>query len=93
MLSDGTNLIQNKLLSKYLRKVLKKSQRLYKHLGKQYTYMHQVVYNNKLEYKCTLIPLVPRLLYVGPYTARDTCLLGIPIQIRTAACLYYVYYV
>ena len=38
--------------------------------------MHQVVYNNKLEHKCTLTPLEPRLLYVGPYTLRDTCPLG-----------------
>ena len=28
--------------------------------------MYQVVYNNKLEHKCTLTPLYPRLLYVGP---------------------------
>ena len=35
--------------------------------------MHQVVYNNKLEHKCTLTPLDPRLLYVGLYTLRDTC--------------------
>ena len=34
--------------------------------------MHQVIYNNKLEHKCTLTPLDPRLLYVGPYTLRDT---------------------
>ena len=55
--------------------------------------MHQVVYNNKLEHKCTLTQLDLRLLYVGPYTLRDTCLLGTPVQICTAAYLYYVYYV
>ena len=54
--------------------------------------MHQVIYNNKLEYKCTLTPLDPRLLYVRPYTLRDTCPLDTPVKIRTAACLYYVYY-
>ena len=71
----------------------KESQPLYKRPGKQYTYMHQVVYNKKLEQKCTLTPLDPRLLYVGPYMLEDICTLGIPIQISTAACLYYVYYV
>ena len=55
--------------------------------------MHQVVYNKNLEHKCTLIPLDPRLLYIGPYTPRDTCPLGTPVQIRTTAYLYYVYYV
>ena len=35
--------------------------------------MHQVVYINKLEHKHTLIPLDPRLLYIGPYMLRDTC--------------------
>ena len=55
--------------------------------------MHQVIYNNKLEHKCTLTPLDPRLLYIGLYMLRDTCPLGTPVQIRTAACLYYVYYV
>ena len=33
-------------------------------------YMHQVVYNNKLEHKYTLTPLDPRLLYVGPIQAK-----------------------
>ena len=56
-------------------------------------YMHQVVYNNKLEYKFTLTPFDPRLLYVGPYMLRGTCTLGTPVQIHTVACLYYVYYV
>ena len=57
----------------------KESQHLYKCHGKQYTYMHQVVSNNKLEYKCTLTLLNPRLLYVGPIQAkghlsvRETC--------------------
>ena len=55
--------------------------------------MHQVVYNNKLEHKCTLTPLYPRLLYVGPYMLRDTSPLGTPLHIRTAIYLYYVYYV
>ena len=55
--------------------------------------MHQVIYNNKLEHKRTLTPLDPRLLNVGLYTLRDTYPLGAPVQIRTAACLYYVYYV
>ena len=55
--------------------------------------MYQVVYNNKLEHKCSLTPLDPRLLYVDPYTLKDACPLGTPVQIRTAACLYYVYYV
>ena len=36
--------------------------------------MHQVIYNNKLEHKYTLTPLNPRLLFVGPYILRDTCL-------------------
>ena len=41
--------------------------------------MHQVIYNNKLEQKCTLTPLDPKLVYVGPIQAkgylpfRDTC--------------------
>ena len=41
--------------------------------------MHQVVYNNKLEHKCTLTPLDPRPLYIGLIQAkgylslRDTC--------------------
>ena len=41
--------------------------------------MYQVVYNNNLELKCTLTPLDPRLLYIGPIQAkghlslRDTC--------------------
>ena len=55
--------------------------------------MHQVIYNNKLEYKFTLTPLDPRLLYEVLYTLGDTCPLGTPVQIHTAACLYYVYYV
>ena len=55
--------------------------------------MHQVVYNNKLEHKSTLTPLAPRLLYVGPYMLKDIYPLGIPVQICTAASLYYVYYV
>ena len=46
---------------------------------KQYMYMHQIIYNNRLENKCTLTPLDPRLLYEGPIQAkghlsiRDTC--------------------
>ena len=32
--------------------------------------MHQAVYNNKLEHKCTLAPLDPRVLYVGPIQAK-----------------------
>ena len=32
--------------------------------------MYQVVCNNKLEYKCTIKPLDPRLLYVGPNQAK-----------------------
>ena len=55
--------------------------------------MHQVVYNNKLEHKYTLTPLDPRLLYVGLYMLKNSCLLGTPVQIHTTACLYYVYYV
>ena len=55
--------------------------------------MHQVVYNNKLKHNCTLTELDPKLLYIGPYTLRDTYPLGSPVQIHTAACLYYVYYV
>ena len=41
--------------------------------------MHQVVYNIKLEHKCILTPLDPRLPYVGPIQAKghlslkDTC--------------------
>ena len=41
--------------------------------------MHQVIYNDKLEHKCILTPLGPRLLYIGPIKAkshlsfRDTC--------------------
>ena len=35
--------------------------------------MHQIFYNNKLEYKCILTPLDPRPLYVGPHILRDTC--------------------
>ena len=54
-------------------------------------YIHQIVYNNKLEHKYTLIPLVPRLLYEGLYMPRETCPLGTPVQIRVATCLYYVY--
>ena len=62
------------------RKVLKESQFLYKCLGKQYTYMFQVIYNYKLDHKCALTPLDPRLLYVSPILAkrhpsvRETCL-------------------
>ena len=70
----------------------KESQYLYKCLGKQYLYMHQAVYNYKLKHKCTLTPLNPRLFYIGAYTLKDTCILGTPVQICTAACLYYVYY-
>ena len=33
--------------------------------------MHQVIYNNKLEHKCTLTPLNPRLLYVVPIQAME----------------------
>ena len=54
--------------------------------------MHKDIYNNKLEHKCTLTPLDPRLLYLGPYTLKDTCPLDTPVEIRKAACLYYVYY-
>ena len=46
--------------------------------------MNQVIYNKKLEYKCTLTPPDPRLLYVGPYMLRDTSPLGTPVQIHTA---------
>ena len=58
--------------------------------------MHQVVYNNKLEHKCTLTPLNPRLLYVGPYTLRDTCpdsysCLSVLCVLCLAACLAAVY--
>ena len=41
--------------------------------------MHQVIYNNKLEHKCTLMPLDRRPLNVGPIRAkghlsiRNTC--------------------
>ena len=42
------------------RKFLKESQHLYKYPSKQYTYMDQVVYNNKLEHKYTLTLLNPR---------------------------------
>ena len=70
--------------------IIKESQHLYKCPCKQYLYMHQVVYNNKLEHKCTLILLDPRLFYVGPYKVRDTCSLGTAVHIRTTACLYYV---
>ena len=55
--------------------------------------MHQVFYNKKLEHKCTLTPLDPRLLYIGQYMLRDNFPLGTPVQICTAACLYYAYYV
>ena len=48
------------------RKVLQELQYLHKRPGKQYAYMHKVVYKNKLEHKSTLTPLDPRLLYVGP---------------------------
>ena len=48
------------------RKILKESQYLYKCPGKHYKHMHKVVYNNKLEHKCTLIPLDPRLFYISP---------------------------
>ena len=77
----------------YSRKILKESQCFYKCPGKQYSYKYQFVYNNKLEHKCTLTPLKPRLLYVGPYMLKDTCPLGISVHIRTATCLYYMYYV
>ena len=56
-------------------------------------HIHQVVYNNNLEHKCTLKTLDLRLLYIGPYMVRYACPLGTPVQIRTAACLYYVYYI
>ena len=42
-------------------------------------YMHQVIYSNKLKYKCTLTLLDPRLLYIGliqvkgHLSFRDTC--------------------
>ena len=75
------------------RQFLKESQYLYKCPGKQYIYMHQVIYNNKLKHKCTLIPLDPRLLYIGLYMLRGTFPLGIPVWICTAACLYYIYYI
>ena len=81
------------IINKCSKKILKESQRLYKRPGKQYSYIHQVVYNNKLEHKCTLTLLDPRLLYISPYMLRDTCLLETLVQIYTAACLYYVYYV
>ena len=51
-------------------KILKESYSLYKHPGKHKTYMHQVVYNNKLEHKYTLTPLDPKPLYVGPIRAK-----------------------
>ena len=41
--------------------------------------MHQVFYNKKLEYKCTLTTLDPRPIYIGPIQAKghlsikDTC--------------------
>ena len=73
--------------------ILKESQHLYKRPDKQCLYMHQVICNNKLEHKFTLTLLDPRLLYVGPYMLRDTCPLGTPVKIRTAAFLYYSYYV
>ena len=46
--------------------------------GKQYTSMHQVIYNNKLEHKYTLIHLTPGYLYrpiyaKGNLSFRDTC--------------------
>ena len=73
--------------------ILKESQCLYKRPGKQSMYMHQVIYNNKLENKCTLTPLDPRLLYMGPHTLKDTYPIGTPDLIHTATCLYYEYYV
>ena len=33
--------------------------------------MHKVFYKNKLEHKCTIIPLDPRLLYVRPIQAKE----------------------
>ena len=60
-------------------------------------YIHQVVYNNKLENKCTITLLNPKLLYVGPIQAkghlsfRDTCpplysYLFVPCLLCLAAC-------
>ena len=72
---------------------LKESQHLYKCPGKQYIYMYQVVYNSKLERKYALIPLSPRMLYIGSYILRDTFSLRIHVQICMAAFLYYVYYI
>ena len=64
--------------------------------------MHYVVYNNKLEYKCTLTPLDPRhALYrpthvKGHLSFRDTCLnsyscLSVLCVLCLAACLTAVY--
>ena len=55
------------------------SQHLYKYPGKQYMYMHQDLYKNKLEYKYSLTLLDPRLLYIDPIqvkghlSIRETC--------------------
>ena len=43
-------------MQKYL-KVIKEYQKLYKYIRKQYLYMHQVIYNNKLDER----PLIPGL--------------------------------
>ena len=59
----------------------------------QYIYMNQDIYNNKLKHKYTLTLLDPRLLYVGSYKLKETFPLGMPVQIRTSAFMYYVYYV
>ena len=50
--------------------ILKESQVLYKCPSKQYTYIHRVFYNNKLEHKYTLTLLDPRLLYIDPIQAK-----------------------
>ena len=52
---------------------------MYKCSGKQYIYMHKVIYNNKLKYNSTLLSFNPRPLYVGPIQTKghlsfkDTC--------------------
>ena len=52
------------------KKILKESQCLYKYAAKQYTYMHQVFYNNKLEHQCTLVLLYPKVIYIGIIQAK-----------------------
>ena len=59
----------------------------------QPVYVNASSYTNIIEHKCSLTPLDPRLLYIGPIQLRDTCPLGTPVQIHKATCLYYVYYV